>query len=389
LPHLCLLVRAQAPGDVVEIQFVPMDSGLPNPDDLFHLFSSGGSGAPPQRGPESQQRLGSIFDAMLNSPAMLPEQGPVRSSRQASQNTMGTDDFRGRHVTMVGPMTIGDVSSMPGADISALFPLPLLQRPGPAELSGPSVADPFADDEFLASILHHMSRKFATDMLPAIHKAAHKDKARADCRADAQKYGCDGARSLLRCLGQHADEISEPCRKDVGKSVPFLCGDAVDKHCNLMEQGVLPCLANHLSELDQSCKDAVVMTHGVIAKVNTQKASLVVPSSGGVEHVHHVHVPMVEPLPRPEAFSSMGAFEEEAQEVEVKFRRIEQEVSDEATGVIALEESSRSMQHLALLVFVVGGGAYAATRMKWFDGDGKSSGQDPSGRELGRVKHKV
>merc|ERR550532_497058 len=86
--------------------------------------------------------------------------------------------------------------------------------------------------------------------------------------------------SHLHCLGQHSQNISDKCRARVGKSVPFLCHKALDQWCDGLDRGILPCLADKLPELQGSCRDAVLATHGVIAKVNTQKASLLNPLTG-------------------------------------------------------------------------------------------------------------
>merc|ERR1719321_1868884 len=98
------------------------------------------------------------------------------------------------------------------------------------------------------------------------------DKLPDSCQKEVRSY-CKGAPSQLHCLGKHASDISEGCRADIGKSVPFVCSDAIDRWCDIITGGILPCLAAKLPELDPPCKDSVVLTRKVVAKVNARKAT--------------------------------------------------------------------------------------------------------------------
>merc|ERR1719362_1627060 len=102
-------------------------------------------------------------------------------------------------------------------------------------------------------------------MLPAMHQAGGGMKAPVSCRADLQRH-CGAARSQVHCLGQHEGDISEACRNDVGKSVPFLCSQSIDRYCDIMQSGILACLSSHLGSLSDTCRDAVTATQRVISK---------------------------------------------------------------------------------------------------------------------------
>merc|ERR1719161_4742 len=110
-------------------------------------------------------------------------------------------------------------------------------------------------------------------------RAAGADDMPSSCSKDLKAH-CKGARSQLHCLGKNADTISAGCRADVGKSVPFLCSNGIDRWCDVLLGGILSCLSDHMSDLEGPCKDAVTATRHVITKVNTQKASVVDPSTG-------------------------------------------------------------------------------------------------------------
>jgi len=69
--------------------------------------------------------------------------------------------------------------------------------------------------------------------------------------------------------------------------VPFLCSRAIDKFCDVLQVGILDCLSGHLGDLEAPCKDSVVATKHVIAKVNIQKAMVKVgETKNGVKTIH-------------------------------------------------------------------------------------------------------
>jgi hypothetical protein len=130
-------------------------------------------------------------------------------------------------------------------------------------------------DPVLADIVQAMDRGFAANMLPAIQKSSDPTA----CQPEIARL-CANAKSHLHCLGLNSESISEACRKEVGKSVPFLCSRFTDRFCDVLQTGILDCLYGHLAELDDQCQDAVKTTKKVINKVNTQKASLLNKSTG-------------------------------------------------------------------------------------------------------------
>jgi len=163
----------------------------------------------------------------------------------------------------------GPKMPIPMEAFSGLFPGPLLMEKD-------SMDSPFgAPDPLVMDMLQDIGRAFHEEVLPKLAAAPQgRSTAPHSCSGDLKKH-CSMARSQLHCLGQHAEDVSEPCRQDVGKSVPFVCSRAIDKFCNVMRTGVLSCLENHLFWLRPACKDAVLATRHVIKKVSTGKASLI------------------------------------------------------------------------------------------------------------------
>ncbi|CAJ1327085.1 unnamed protein product [Effrenium voratum] len=103
--------------------------------------------------------------------------------------------------------------------------------------------------------------------MPKMHKASSVSNAPDACRADLEKH-CPNARSQVHCLGEHRAEISEPCRKDVGASVPFVCSKAIGEFCDVLRSGMLGCLQKHLPQLPRDCRDAVEMTSSALGRLS-------------------------------------------------------------------------------------------------------------------------
>merc|ERR1719313_1499891 len=93
------------------------------------------------------------------------------------------------------------------------------------------------------------------------------------------KAHCKDAQSQLHCLGKYPAEISAGCKADVGKSVPFLCSEAIDEYCDVLMGGILPCLSNQIKNLQGPCKDAVWATKKVSKQVNSQKSPTLAPAA--------------------------------------------------------------------------------------------------------------
>eukprot|EP00931_Biecheleriopsis_adriatica_P010729 TRINITY_DN11179_c0_g1_i1.p1 TRINITY_DN11179_c0_g1~~TRINITY_DN11179_c0_g1_i1.p1 ORF type:complete len:398 (-),score=105.62 TRINITY_DN11179_c0_g1_i1:53-1246(-) len=148
--------------------------------------------------------------------------------------------------------------------------------PGPVMFeidSGSNGAMPFdSPDPMVMDMLGHVNDMMQDIMFPALHRQQGSSQAPASCHQDLQTH-CATARSQVHCLGQHSADVSENCRKDVGSSVPYLCSHAIDKHCDILQVGLLDCLHGHLAELPAECADAVMATSKAITKLNTDKAS--------------------------------------------------------------------------------------------------------------------
>lgn len=278
---LCLfapLATAQMEGNPgIEIQFEPMGPGMLGPQDLMRTLS--GPGPMPVSGPD----LGSLFGSLVSG---MGNQGSARRQRGMSHSEF-SDMLAGpggsSFVMQLGgspgmhPMSAMMPSTLSASVVTDLFPMPIQRMEGPFGMG----------DDHLANMLQHVTDRFAQDMLPAIHHAVHGSAGRDACKRDAAKLTCNAADSALHCLGQNQDQISEDCRSSVGKSVPFVCSSSIDLYCDVLQRGILPCLADHLDKLDAECRDSVIATHSVIAQVGTYKTSVLDPATG----TETVHVP--------------------------------------------------------------------------------------------------
>eukprot|EP00928_Gymnodinium_smaydae_P010035 TRINITY_DN13769_c0_g4_i1.p1 TRINITY_DN13769_c0_g4~~TRINITY_DN13769_c0_g4_i1.p1 ORF type:complete len:370 (+),score=68.99 TRINITY_DN13769_c0_g4_i1:258-1367(+) len=169
-------------------------------------------------------------------------------------------------------------SSFPIQMIRDLFPGPWLfgrkaEHPVPFEQPDPLVKNLMQGlDTSVVSLLDQVQAVAGRDRLPN------------SCNSDVATW-CQGAPSHLHCLGQHADVISDACRSDVGKSVPFRCSSSIDSFCNTLEVGILDCLGARVIELPQECRDAVLATHHVLSKASSHKVSVVDLTSGMKQQV--------------------------------------------------------------------------------------------------------
>merc|ERR1719424_1825592 len=101
-------------------------------------------------------------------------------------------------------------------------------------------------DAIIQDMMREMDQAFQDDVLPQARNVAGAP----DSCARELKAHCRGAPSQLHCLGKYASDISDKCRADVGKSVPFLCSDAIDRYCDVMTGGILTCLTGRLDRLE-------------------------------------------------------------------------------------------------------------------------------------------
>lgn len=181
-----------------------------------------------------------------------------------------------------------------------LFPGPLMEVSEVESPDGTVIEfdSPFggAPDPHVVDMMQGLGREFQNEMLPAIHKLRERPAssgawhAPRSCRDDLQKLCLDNKHKLA-CLGKRRDAVSEACRRDVGKSVPFLCSGEIEGFCTPTSQGILPCLAGSAGELAPACRAAVAATQGLVTRARTQKAVVTNPATGEKK----VHVPTAEP----------------------------------------------------------------------------------------------
>jgi len=302
-------------GPFMEIEFEPVQGPAMFDGDVIPLDATDGSVARPgpfranpggpttkgsgnqthQQHPASREEdLDQMMQSLLREApeisAIMSTQGafgPARS-RSAARKPMDTALTRrpamDQEVILQGLPADLQRSSMPIGLFRDLFPGPLIMDQGHSARRATPFADP---DPLVMDMLQAMNSNIQDALLPLIHDA---NKARTaappSCDRDVQKH-CGKERSQVHCLGQHQDDISDSCRKDIGQSVPFRCSHAIDKFCDVLQVGVLDCLSGHLEDLDAPCKDSVVATRHVIAKVNTQKATVKEgETKNGVKTIH-------------------------------------------------------------------------------------------------------
>mmetsp|Transcript_79051 Transcript_79051/g.189907 ORF Transcript_79051/g.189907 Transcript_79051/m.189907 type:complete len:300 (-) Transcript_79051:69-968(-) len=140
--------------------------------------------------------------------------------------------------------------------------------PGPLHFGAAEHPAPFPDpDPLVLDMFSSLSNTIQELVMPKMHKASSVSNAPDACRADLEKH-CPNARSQVHCLGEHRAEISEPCRKDVGASVPFVCSKAIGEFCDVLRSGMLGCLQKHLPQLPRDCRDAVEMTSSALGRLS-------------------------------------------------------------------------------------------------------------------------
>lgn len=158
---------------------------------------------------------------------------------------------------------VNEDAAVPAESIRQLFPGPLQfdlmdGRAQPIREPDPLVMD-------MLSSVNNMVQEVVA---PELHKMQHASAAPDSCQKDAVAH-CSTARSQVHCLGQHRADISEDCRRDLGKSVPFVCSAAIDQHCDVLHVGILDCLQKYQEELFGDCKDAFLATSKVIQSLNS------------------------------------------------------------------------------------------------------------------------
>jgi hypothetical protein len=222
---------------------------------------------PPQAlvGPALHPRdLESFFDQIIGSPRNLRGQG--RGNGFGSMRAGSPPE----EIFMMSGEYPKAATSISASTLRSLFPGPGLMV---QEDMSPSALPFGSPDIAVMDMLQQMDETFSRDLLPLAHRAASAGRTPDSCGPELREY-CRRAPSQLHCLGQNSDRISDKCREDVGKSVPFICSSAIDKFCNLLDKGILDCLGGHVEDLDDSCRDSVLATRHVVARANTQRATV-------------------------------------------------------------------------------------------------------------------
>jgi len=248
---VCVAVAQPRFGDepMMMIEFEGGAGGGPSDQDLMQLLDM--LGPPPRGMQQSQPRMMMSGGGGGPPPMMFLEEDPAM---------------------MMGPF--GPKSSMPVDQFHGLFPGPLMFDGGrPGEVASMQFGGP---DPLVMDMMDDFGMDFQEHLLPAMHGGS---SAPTSCNNDLQKH-CSTARSQVHCLGQHKEDISASCRKDVGMSVPFLCSESIDKFCDVLEKGLLSCLGEHTKDLGPACKDAFAATSKVIAKASTNNATVVNAKTG-------------------------------------------------------------------------------------------------------------
>jgi len=262
-------------------------SGASGPPDFQNFLDEAAAhGRPPMvvsDGPLGPQDLEAFFDQAISTSQNLRGHNRGNGFRSMSARSPPEDT-----VMVSGGMPISS-ASVSASTLRSLFPGPgmMIEEDGPPMPFG-------SPDMAIMDMLQQMDESFTRDMLPMAHRASSMGKTPDSCVPEIREY-CGRSPSPLHCLGQNSDKISDKCREDVGKSVPFLCSKAIDKWCNLLDKGILECLGGHLLELEhQTCRDAVVATQHVVARSNTQRASVTDPLTG----TRKVNVPSQKQTPQ-------------------------------------------------------------------------------------------
>jgi hypothetical protein len=151
----------------------------------------------------------------------------------------------------------------------------LLPGPLPGQ-RGPPHSRPFGDapDAMVLNMLKDMGSEFNNKVLPKVRINAGSSSEPGSCRADSVKHCKSFVISQIHCLGQHSSDISEKCRKDIGKSVPFVCSKFIDRYCDLLDNSILKCLWDQKRNLNTECLDAVTATRRIPQSVHAQSKTV-------------------------------------------------------------------------------------------------------------------
>eukprot|EP00397_Hematodinium_sp_SG-2012_P054937 GEMP01066656.1.p1 GENE.GEMP01066656.1~~GEMP01066656.1.p1 ORF type:complete len:322 (+),score=63.22 GEMP01066656.1:115-1080(+) len=205
---------------------------------------------------------------------------PPGGSAPPDSNFM-SDRFSGQDVLQFEPRSA--FSSID--DVGDQMPLEQLLN---LMLPSPSVGrgDPFIDD-----IMKLMPIFDQDDHFHMLNHATHEDQCTKDVRHYCPRNQHRKNTSYFHCMARHRNKLSQACRDAIKETVPFVCAEMRELHCDGLETGILDCLARKKKELHPECRYAVEATQKTIARVNAAGRIHVVNSAG--HHVHTFHGPQL------------------------------------------------------------------------------------------------
>jgi hypothetical protein len=292
----------------IEIQFEPMGpQSMDETDQFLKMLSGGDTGQASSSKDSKEAQLDKLLSGALGQ-ALQPRSNP-RRHRSVFGSPFGPFGGGGGGGPVIieegsDPMSQimgggGGMSPFMVQRQSSGIPVDVIRDlfPGPHMFGRRSEhPTPFDEpDPLVQNLMSGLDGTFAS-LIGEMSKMASKDRTPNSCKQDI-KTNCEGAKSQLHCLGEHADQISDQCHKDIGKSVPFRCSSSIEKYCNVLEVGILACLGEHLSDLGTECRDAVLATHHVITKANTHQATLMDWVAGVKTKVNEPSVAVTPPPP--------------------------------------------------------------------------------------------
>jgi len=147
-------------------------------------------------------------------------------------------------------------------------------------------------DPFMGDIMSAMDAAIMAQILPGLQHVQEEPP----CKQDEAKL-CPRTvfKSALQCLGKYADQVSEKCKKDVKKSLPFNCADELSggDGCDGVDESIISCLYKRIHghigpggvSVSDACKGSLLVTRSLLHKVNTMKTTVT-----SISHVNATHV---------------------------------------------------------------------------------------------------
>lgn len=160
-------------------------------------------------------------------------------------------------------VVITDSDPMGFSDIASLFPF-----------SGPFAPDDDGPgDRVLHNIFGDIDPGFAQQLLPVIQARYPKNDAHP-CYSDVSRL-CPHSDAAMHCLGINAPKLSPECREEIKNAVPFVCSKQIKRWCDdNLEQGIIPCLEDHGSDLPPDCANAIIATRHAISSLGAGLSSV-------------------------------------------------------------------------------------------------------------------